>query len=52
MTMPTWNSELFTAQQPAPRAEQASLNLQQPNVSSSVQTKDIQIPEFLKNRNR
>ncbi len=49
--MPTWNSELFTAQ-PAPRAEQASLNLQQPNVSSSVQTQDIQIPEFLKNRNR
>ena len=49
--MPTWNRELFTAQ-PAPRAEQASLNLQQPNVSGSVQSKDIQIPEFLKNRNR
>lgn len=48
---PVWNRELFTAQ-PAPRAEQASLNLQQPNVSGNVQTKDIQIPEFLKNRNR
>lgn len=48
---PVWNRELFTAQ-PAPRAEQASLNLQQPNVSGNVQTKDIQIPEFLKNRNK
>ncbi|MDO4805148.1 MAG: cell division protein FtsZ [Lachnospiraceae bacterium] len=49
---PVWNKELFTAQQPAPKAEQASLNLQQPNVSGSVQSKDIQIPDFLKNRNR
>ena len=36
--------------QPAPQAVQAPLNLQQPNVTQTVQKKDIQIPDFLKNR--
>lgn len=39
----------FTSQ-PAPQAQQASLNLQQPKIHSSVEKKDIQIPDFLKNR--
>ncbi len=37
--------------QTTPQAEQAPLNLQQPNVQPSVEKKDIQIPDFLKNRN-
>ena len=36
--------------QKAPVAEQAALNLQQPNITQSVKKKDIQIPDFLKNR--
>ncbi len=36
--------------QKAPSAEQAALNLQQPNITQSVKKKDIQIPDFLKNR--
>ncbi len=38
--------------QPAPRAETAPMTLQQPKVQSTVETKDIQIPDFLKNRSR
>jgi cell division protein FtsZ len=38
--------------QKAPRAETASLSLQQPKVQSTVEKKDIQIPDFLKNRSR
>ena len=34
----------------APVAEKAPMNLQQPVVNSSVQKKDIQIPDFLRNR--
>jgi cell division protein FtsZ len=37
-------------QQPSPVAQQAPMNLQQPQVSSTVRKKDIQIPDFLKNR--
>lgn len=36
--------------QPAPVAEKAPMNLQQPSVNASVQKKDIQIPDFLRNR--
>ena len=38
--------------QPAPRAQTAPLTLQQPTVTSNVESKDIQIPDFLKNRSR
>ncbi len=38
--------------QTAPKAETASLTLQQPKVQSTVEKKDIQIPDFLKNRSR
>ena len=38
--------------QPAPRAQTAPLSLQQPTVTSNVESKDIQIPDFLKNRSR
>ncbi len=36
--------------QTAPVAEKAPLNLQQPTLNSTVQKKDIQIPDFLRNR--
>ena len=36
--------------QPAPRAQTAPMNLQQPYVQPTVESKDIQIPDFLKNR--
>ena len=38
--------------QTAPKAETASLTLQQPKVQSTGEKKDIQIPDFLKNRSR
>lgn len=40
----------FSTNQSAPRTEQPHLNLQQPNLHSNVERKDIQIPDFLKNR--
>lgn len=43
-----FNAKSYTAQ-PAPRAQTVQPILQQP-VQPTVQTKDIQIPEFLKNR--
>lgn len=39
----------FTAQTP-PVADKAPLNLQQPTLNATVQKKDIQIPDFLRNR--
>ena len=36
--------------QTAPAAPQAPMNLQQPKVAGTVQKKDIQIPDFLRNR--
>ena len=38
--------------QTAPRVQTAPMSLQQPKVSGTVEKKDIQIPDFLKNRNR
>ena len=54
-TAPTFSAPTFTApnflNQTSPRAETAPMNLQQPRIQSSVQSQDIQIPDFLKNRN-
>jgi cell division protein FtsZ len=49
-TFPQFNVPNFTQQ--APRADQTPLTLQQPQVQSTVERKDIQIPDFLKNRTR
>ena len=49
-TFPQFNVPNFT-QQPQ-RAEQTPFTLQQPQVQSTVEKKDIQIPDFLKNRTR
>ena len=48
-TMPTFTAPSFT-QQTAPTAPSAPMTLQQPQVNTTVQRKDIQIPDFLKNR--
>ena len=54
-TAPSFTAPTFTApnflNQTSPRAETAPMNLQQPRIQSSVQSQDIQIPDFLKNRN-
>ncbi len=47
--MPEFSRPSFLNQS-APAAPQAPMNLQQPKVSGTVQKKDIQIPDFLKNR--
>ncbi|MGI6020025.1 MAG: cell division protein FtsZ [Lachnospiraceae bacterium] len=47
--MPDFRSPSFTNQK-APEAPRAPMTLQQPKVSQSVEKKDIQIPDFLKNR--
>jgi hypothetical protein len=52
-TMPNWDRSIFsTPQTSEPRAPQAAPVLQQPNVTPTVKTQEIQIPDFLKNRNR
>ena len=48
-SMPEISKPAFL-KQPAPTAPQAPMNLQQPQVNSTVRKKDIQIPDFLKNR--
>ena len=48
---PSFTAPNFLNQTP-PRAETVPMNLQQPRIQSSVQSQDIQIPDFLKNRNR
>ena len=48
--VPEFKSPAFTVQK-APEAPRAPMSLQEPQVSPSVQRKDIQIPDFLKNRN-
>ena len=50
-SFPQFNVPNFTQQQPQ-RAEQTPFTLQQPQVQSTVEKKDIQIPDFLKNRTR
>ncbi len=52
-TMPNWDRSIFsTPQTSQPAAPQAAPVLQQPNVTPTVKTQEIQIPDFLKNRNR
>ena len=46
---PDFTKPAFTAQK-APEAPKAQMNLQQPKVQPTVEKKDIQIPDFLKNR--
>ena len=45
----SFSSPSFLNQKP-PKAQTAPMTLQQPKVQSSVEKKDIQIPDFLKNR--
>ena len=47
----SFTSPSFLNQKP-PKAQTAPMTLQQPKVSSTVERKDIQIPDFLKNRSR
>ncbi|MDO4477959.1 MAG: cell division protein FtsZ [Lachnospiraceae bacterium] len=47
-TAPVTSRPSFMSQ--APVAEKAPMNLQQPSIKSTVQKKDIQIPDFLRNR--
>ena len=47
--VPDFRSPSFT-QQKAPEAPKAPMTLQEPRVSQTVEKKDIQIPDFLKNR--
>ncbi len=52
-TMPNWDRSIFsTPVTPQPSAPQAAPVLQQSNVTPTVKTQEIQIPDFLKNRNR
>ncbi|MDO5702470.1 MAG: cell division protein FtsZ [Lachnospiraceae bacterium] len=46
-----FSSPSFLNQKP-PKAQTAPMTLQQPKVQSSVEARDIQIPDFLKNRSR
>ena len=47
--VPDFKSPDFTNMK-APEAQKAPMTLQQPEVQTSVQKKDLQIPDFLKNR--
>ena len=52
-TMPNWDRSIFSTPHTAPQAApQAAPVLQQSNVTPTVKTQEIQIPDFLKNRNR
>lgn len=44
------NSDMTAQSAPKQQTEQPHLNLQQPSLHSNVERKDIQIPDFLKNR--
>ena len=48
-TFASFSSPSFLNQK-APKAQTAPMTLQQPKVQSTVERKDIQIPDFLKNR--
>jgi hypothetical protein len=51
--MPDWDRSIFSTPHTAPQAApQAAPVLQQSNVTPTVKTQEIQIPDFLKNRNR